>query len=153
MPKEIKWGELIEEIEGIGKSECRELENRLAVLLRAHSQMVVLARSKKLQLGGYNQRITARSTPFTKLAYGCVCPNLAKRLILEEFISSRTNTHACMPANTFLPTFGQAGWEWKEILDTGFTLIDTISASGALLPRSTEYKTSLWRKKRKNDAC
>jgi hypothetical protein len=86
---------LIEEIEGMGKSGRRELENRLAVLLRAHSQMVVLARSKKLQLGGYNQRITARSTPFTKLAYGCVCPNLAKRLILEEFISSRTNTHAC----------------------------------------------------------
>lgn len=117
---EINIEHLIEEIKDMGKSERRELENRLAVLLghllkwqyqsdqRSHSwRGTINGQRRDLQrLLRDNPSLRPQLPKFGEEAY-----LRGIQLAVEE---------TDKPESTFPPTFELTGWTWEQVLNAGF---------------------------------
>lgn len=117
---EVNMEDLIEEIEGMGKSERRALESRLAVLLghllkwqyqareRSHSWRgtIHLRRRKLHRLLKENPSLRPQLPEFGKEAYFD-----GIQLAIED---------TDMDEDTFPSTFEQTGWSWEQVLNPEF---------------------------------
>lgn len=117
---EVNIADLIEEIEDMGKSERRELESRLAVLLmhllkwqyqpeRRGRSWIATIKNQRLKVSRVLQ-----DNPSLKPQISMIGMGAYESAVLDAV--SETN----LDENTFPSTFEKTGWSWKQVLDPEF---------------------------------
>ncbi|ADE13372.1 protein of unknown function DUF29 [Nitrosococcus halophilus Nc 4] len=117
---EINIEHLIEEIEDMGKSERRELENRLTVLLvyllKWRYQPNRRGRSWALTIKEQRVRVSRviRDNPSLKPQFFGICVEAYESAVI---IAARKTG---LDESIFPATFEQTGWTWEQVLNPEF---------------------------------